>query len=43
MQCLTLNYDLDLEPTLVKRTDCTSSHQLDICAELFVNPTRGSQ
>jgi len=24
--CLTLNYDLDLEPTLVKHTHCTSSH-----------------
>ena len=23
MQCLTLNFDLDLEPTLVKRTQCT--------------------
>jgi len=26
IQCLTLNYDLDLEPTLVKHLHCTSSH-----------------
>ena len=42
IRCLTLNYDL--EPTLVKHRFCTSTHWLiilDICAELFENPTRG--
>ena len=32
IQCLTLNYDLDLEPTLVKHTHCTLSHHtLHLC------------
>ena len=26
IQCLTLNYDYDIEPTLVKHTHCTSTH-----------------
>jgi len=25
IQCLTLNFDLDLEPTLIKHTHCTST------------------
>ena len=40
IQCLTLRYDLDLESTWVKHMHCTSLIILDICAELFVNPTR---
>jgi len=36
---LNLNFDLDLEPTLVKHLHCTHY----TCAELFVNPTRGTK
>ena len=55
IQCLTLNYDLDLEPTLVKHTHCTSSHHTWLLCQViwkshqgFIrysvdNPTRGSQ
>ena len=41
IQCLIFDCDLDLEPTLVKHSHCTSSHHTGICAKLFVNPTRG--
>ena len=36
-----LNYNLDLKSTLVKHTNCLII--LDICAELFENPIRGSK
>jgi len=41
--CLTLNFDLNLEPALVKHIHCTSTSILDVCAEVFENPTRGSK
>jgi len=41
IQCLAFNFDLDVELTLVKHTHCTLTHYtFDICADLFVNPTR---
>ena len=39
IQCFTLNYDFDLEPTLVKDTHCTSIHH----TWLFENPIRDSK
>jgi len=43
IQCLILNSDLDLDPTLVKHRQAHRLIILDICAKLFVNPTRGSK
>jgi len=40
IQFLTLNYDLDHEPTMVKHAHCTSTYHTWHCTELFVNPTR---
>jgi len=43
IQCVILDCDLDLELTLVKDRHCHCLIILDICAKLFVNPTRGSK
>jgi len=43
MQCLTLNYALDLELTLSNMRTVHCLIILNICAEFLVNPTRGSK
>jgi len=43
IQCLILDFDLDLEPTLSNIGAAHRLIMLGICAKFFVNPTRGSK